>query len=192
MPKKSKGRSNKSSGYSTRSNGTISIGVTAKRKRDILTSVGFLDDDEELPSVHIPVSSRSKAYYREKEERRQKKERRQRKKEKKNEERRQWDEDMEYARPIDYDDISYDCENGLGEYQYCSDDEKYDELLEIVLDEDENTVVSQFSQLSKWEEEALQSASSCCKTAASRFSFLTLVELGLYVFGWHWLYNNAT
>ena len=148
MAKKSKGHSKKSSG----SNG-ISIGVTAKRRCDILTSVGFLEaseDNEEFLSVHIPTSFRSNTCYREKGEQYQKKERQQRRKDqKKSEKRRLWEEDTEDARPIDYDDMSHDCENGLvGEYQSCNDGKKYDGLPEIV-DEDEHTFVSQFSHLSE-------------------------------------------
>ena len=147
MAKKSKGHSKKSSG----SNG-ISIGVTAKRRCDILTSVGFLEasEDEEFLCVHVPASFRSNTCYREKEERYQKKERQQRRKDqKKSEKRRLWEEDTEDARPIDYDDMSHDCENGLvGEYQSCNDGKKYDGLPEIV-DEDEHTFVSQFSHVSE-------------------------------------------
>ena len=119
-------------------------------------------------------------------------------------ERRQCKEQKEDPPQIQYDDISYDCESGLNEYQYGNDvedyqygkdvEDEYEDILEII-SEDEHTVVSQFtqlSQLSQQEEKILRGASSCCSAAAKRFSVVTLIEFCVYLAGWHWLYNNAT
>ena len=107
-----------------------SIELTAQRKRDLLAAVGFLDEDDELPEVHLAGSSVSNTklasnggdddeYYHEREERRQRKQRM------KNENMIDFDE----AELLEYDDEEDEHHTNRQYYDdnnlYCSRDDEY-------------------------------------------------------------------
>ena len=158
--------------------------MTTQRKRDLLASVGFLEEDEELPHVHLagsfcsnssstatsknhnhnyrPHTQEEEEYFHEKEERRRRKLQ------------------MKNVYPIDFDEIqSFDC-YGDGSKEYSYEREEDEELLENAIGDD----YDDFSQCSQEDDEVviISRGGLCCQVATKLVYGMALVAAFLYIF----------
>lgn len=152
---------------SSHSNDTA-IELTTQRKRDLLASVGFLEEDEELPDVRLAGSYRSnpgnyrssnsgnnrshraeEEYYHEKEERRRQKKQ------------------MKNEHSIDFDEVDFD---------YNEQEQEHNDLLSCD-DEDASDASSQCS-----EHESSSSQSKCCNVTSKLIWILAIAAAFMYIF----------
>ena len=178
-PKKSQGRNTHTKGNglhtSNTSHDTTSLEMTTQRKRDLLASVGFLEQDEELPQVHLTGSFRSNSsqisnhprfhtdekeeWYHEKEERRRHKQQ------------------MKEVHPVDFDEIEFDYGDDRSSNEYSCGETEDEELLENALEDD----YDDDSQCS--EREVSSRGGLCCRVTTKLIYIMALVAAFLYIFG---------
>lgn len=168
-PKKSKSRGHDpptTNNRTSHSNGNASIEMTTQRKRDLLASVGFLEEDEELPDVQLAGSIKSnrnrrqrntveEEYYHEKEERRRRKQQ------------------MKNSHSIDFDEVDFDYEDKLNDENYLTED---DDLLS------NSNEVDDYSDCSQ-EDVQSPGGSRCCHITTKLIFILAMVAAFIYIFG---------
>ncbi|KAL3803455.1 hypothetical protein ACHAWO_002463 [Cyclotella atomus] len=154
--------------HSSQTNHQTSIELTTQRKRDLLASVGFLEQDEELPQVQLAGSIRSnkdqhryqtkeEEYYHEKEERRRRKQQ------------------MKNSHRIDFDEFDFHFQD-----EYIDEEDKHRTEDEDLSDnsDDEYSLNSQGSNTMQSSKSGIR-----CNIATKLVYVLAMVAAFIYIFG---------